>query len=68
MNNFDFAHYLSMKGYDVYEKEGVDVEALLFGETDYNVRPINYDELKKAAEKEGFVLSNDYWIEERYNS
>lgn len=58
MNTLELAHYLSIIGYNVYKKEGVDIEALLIG--NFNAKPIDYDKLEKAAEKEGFVLNGNY--------
>lgn len=60
MNNFEFASYLSMKGYPVYMKRGLDLESLLFEE--YELRPINYDKLDAAAKKEGYVLTEVGWV------
>lgn len=60
MNTLELADYLSIIGYNVYKKEGVDIEALLTG--CFNVKPIDYDKLERAAEKEGFVLNGNYWM------
>lgn len=62
MNNFEFASYMEMKGYNVHHEEGFDVEALLLHE-DVNYKPINYDNLVKAAKEEGYVLTDSGWIE-----
>lgn len=63
MNTVELAEYLSMGGHSVYEKEGVDIEALLLGHV--TPRPINYDKLKLAAEEEGFILTDVGWVKER---
>lgn len=62
MNNFEFANYLTMKGYFVYDEQGLDIEALLF--EDFDPRPINYEKLKKAAEKEGYILTEMGWMKQ----
>lgn len=62
MNWFEMADFLSSRGYhSVFKKNGVDVEALLLG---YNYRPINAEEVKKYAEKEGYIFVEEkgLWI------
>lgn len=55
MNWNEIAEYLRMKGYDVYEVEGVDAEAFIFG---YNQRPIKVDKVIECAKKEGFIFDD----------
>ena len=58
MNNFEFASFLSIKGYKVYDR-GLDIESFML--EDYQASPINYSKLEQAAAKEGYSLSDGIW-------
>ena len=62
MNNFEFASYLSIKGHNVYEEEGFDVEAYLL--EIYSTKPINYEKMKQTAKQEGYILTKQGWQKE----
>lgn len=63
MNDIEFAHYMSMKGYSVHEKEGINMDSIF--NDDLDPRPINYKELEKAAKKEGYIYSQSLWVKKK---
>lgn len=59
MTDVEFAAYMEMKGYKVHEKTGFNMDAIF---DNLNSKPINYSELDRVAEKEGYYYASGIWL------
>lgn len=62
MNSIELAELLYSRGHkSVLMDKGFDLEKVLLG---YSPLPVNSEELQKAADSEGFILSEKGWIQQ----
>lgn len=61
MNSIELAELLYSRGHkSVLMQKGFDLEKVLLG---YNPLPINSNELEKVATNEGYILTDNGWID-----